>query len=76
METIRVPEGNHYYSYSSFLQSKKMEEIHDRIIVHLPQYSSFDIMCVLQDMDEEDLNLADSEIIELVCDILDNDGPR
>ena len=53
-----------------------MEEIHDRIIVQLPQYTSFDIMCVLEDMDEEDLNLADSEIIELVCDILDNDGPR
>jgi len=53
-----------------------MEKIHDRIIVQLPQYSSFDIMCTLQDMDEEDLNLGDFEIIELVCDILDNDGPR
>jgi len=55
---------------------EKIQEIHDRIIVQLPQYSSFDIMCTLQDMDEEDLNLGDFDIIELVCDILDNDGPR
>ena len=55
---------------------EKIQEIHDRIIVQLPQYTSFDIMCVLEDMDEEDLNLGDGDIIELVCDILDNDGPR
>ena len=55
---------------------EKIQEIHDRIIVQLPQYNSFDIMCVLQDLDEEDLNLGDAEIIELICDILDNDGPR
>jgi hypothetical protein len=55
---------------------EKTMEIHDRIIVHLPQYSSFHILCALQDMDEEDLNLGDGDIIELVCDILDNDGPR
>jgi hypothetical protein len=48
---------------------EKIQDIHDRIIVQLAQYNSFDIMCVLQDLDEEDLNIGDAEI-------LDNDGPR
>jgi len=55
---------------------EKILEIHDRIIEQLPQYSSFAIMCALQDMDEEDLNQGDYGIIELICDILDNDPPN
>lgn len=49
-------------------------EIHNRIIVHLPQYTSFQIMCALEDMDEEDLLLGDGDIIELISDIIENDS--
>jgi len=48
---------------------EKTMEIHDRICHSTAAFT----YCAL---DEEDLNLGDGDIIELVCDILDNDGPR
>ena len=43
--------------------------IHDRILPRLPQYSSFHVMCALEDiLSETSHQLGDNEIIELVCE--------
>jgi len=46
-----------------------IQAIYDRILPRLPQYTSFHVMCALEDiLSETSHQLGDYEIIELVCE--------
>jgi hypothetical protein len=51
------------------MPSDCIQAIHDRILPRLPQYTSFHVMCALQEiLSETSHQLGDNEIIELVCE--------